>query len=88
MRRCDPGWCERHVCHQRGVLLFRWCPLRGRFVLAQWVDGELPCVVMGHGGSGTKRLGLPKYAEKFTAAGLAVLAFDYRHFGSSGGEPR
>lgn len=51
-------------------------------------DGELPCVVMGHGGSGTKRLGLPKYAEKFTAAGLAVLAFDYRHFGSSGGEPR
>ncbi|WP_231980993.1 MULTISPECIES: alpha/beta fold hydrolase [unclassified Mycobacterium] len=43
---------------------------------------------MGHGGSATKRLGLPAYAEKFTAAGLAVLAFDYRHFGASGGEPR
>ena len=52
------------------------------------VDSRLPCVVMGHGGSGTKRLGLPKYAKKFTAAGLAVLAFDYRHFGASGGEPR
>ncbi|OBG75808.1 alpha/beta hydrolase [Mycobacterium sp. E3305] len=48
----------------------------------------LACVVMGHGGSATKRLGLPAYAEKFTAAGLAVLAFDYRHFGASGGEPR
>ncbi len=50
--------------------------------------GRLPCVVMGHGGSATKRLGLPRYAEKFTAAGLAVLAFDYQHFGASGGEPR
>ncbi|OJZ76219.1 hypothetical protein BRW65_01995 [Mycobacterium paraffinicum] len=48
----------------------------------------LACVVMGHGGSATKRLGLPAYAEKFTTAGLAVLAFDYRHFGASGGEPR
>lgn len=43
---------------------------------------------MGHGGSGTKRLGLPHYAERFAAAGLAVLAFDYRHFGASDGEPR
>ncbi|MCV7075137.1 alpha/beta hydrolase [Mycobacterium szulgai] len=52
------------------------------------VDGKLPCVVMGHGGSGTKRLGLPRYAERFSAAGLAVFAFDYRHFGASAGEPR
>lgn len=49
---------------------------------------RLACVVMGHGGSATKRLGLPAYAEKFAAAGLAVLAFDYRHFGASDGEPR
>lgn len=52
------------------------------------VGGRLPCVVMGHGGSATKRLGLPAYAEKFTTAGLAVLAFDYRRFGASAGEPR
>ncbi|OBJ88054.1 hypothetical protein A9W97_16930 [Mycobacterium gordonae] len=51
-------------------------------------DDLAPCVVMGHGGSGTKRLGLPKYAERFAAAGLAVLAFDYRGFGASAGEPR
>jgi fermentation-respiration switch protein FrsA (DUF1100 family) len=49
---------------------------------------SLPCVVMAHGGSGTKRLGLPKYARRFAARGMAVLVFDYRHFGASGGEPR
>ncbi|HLN76359.1 MAG TPA: alpha/beta hydrolase [Nocardioidaceae bacterium] len=52
------------------------------------VDKAVPCVVMGHGGSATKRLGLPRYAEKFAARGMAVLAFDYRNFGDSEGEPR
>ena len=51
-------------------------------------DGAVPCVVMGHGGSGTKRLGLPKYAAKFAEAGMAVMAFDYRGFGASAGQPR
>ena len=50
--------------------------------------GPVPCVVMGHGASGTKRLGLPAYAEKFADGGIAVLAFDYRGFGASDGEPR
>lgn len=50
--------------------------------------GEAPCVVMGHGFTGTRNLGLPAYAERFAAAGMAVLVFDYRHFGASGGEPR
>ncbi|MFN2201234.1 MAG: alpha/beta hydrolase, partial [Caldilineaceae bacterium] len=31
---------------------------------------------------------LERYARRFAAAGYAVLAFDYRHFGSSDGEPR
>ncbi|MGE5289822.1 MAG: alpha/beta hydrolase [Micromonosporaceae bacterium] len=43
---------------------------------------------MGHGGSGTKRLGLPRYAQKFAARGMAVLVFDYRGWGASEGEPR
>lgn len=51
-------------------------------------DGPIPCVVMGHGTSGTRDLGLAAYAERFANAGFAVLAFDYRHFGSSGGQPR
>jgi uncharacterized protein len=46
-----------------------------------------PCLVLGHGFSGTKGLARV-YAERIAAAGLAVLVFDYRHFGASGGEPR
>jgi fermentation-respiration switch protein FrsA (DUF1100 family) len=51
-------------------------------------EGRLPLVVMAHGFSATRELGLPAYAERFCAAGLGVLLFDYRHFGASGGEPR
>ena len=49
--------------------------------------GPLPCVVMAHGFSGTMDR-LFRYAERFAAAGMAVLVFDYRNFGVSGGEPR
>ncbi len=52
------------------------------------VDGRRPCVVLGHGFSGTVDSGLTPFAERFAAAGLDALAFDYRHFGSSDGEPR
>lgn len=51
-------------------------------------DGPHPCVVMGHGFSAVRENRLDAYAERFAAAGLAALAFDYRHFGSSDGEPR
>lgn len=47
-----------------------------------------PCVVMAHGFSGVREQRLDAYARRFAAAGLAVLLFDYRHFGASGGEPR
>lgn len=46
------------------------------------------CVVMAHGFSLTMRDGLASYAEAFAAAGCHVLAFDHRHLGESGGEPR
>ena len=51
-------------------------------------EGRQPCVVLGHGFSGTRRDGLEAFAERFAAAGLAALAFDYRYFGDSTGEPR
>ncbi len=51
-------------------------------------EGSRPLVVMAHGFSATRELGLEPYAERFRAAGLGVLLFDYRHFGASGGEPR
>lgn len=49
---------------------------------------EVPCVVMAHGLSLTRHEALASYAERFAGAGLAVLVFDYRHFGDSPGEPR
>jgi len=47
-----------------------------------------PVVVLVHGGGATHDMGLPAYERAFADAGLAVLAFDFRHLGSSGGEPR
>ncbi len=51
-------------------------------------EGASPIVVMAHGFSGTREIRLDAYAERFCAAGLGVLLFDYRHFGASAGEPR
>ena len=47
-----------------------------------------PCVVMASGFSCVRDQGLDGFARRFAAAGFAVLAFDYRYFGDSGGEPR
>jgi fermentation-respiration switch protein FrsA (DUF1100 family) len=65
-----------------GTALHAW------LYLPQNPPASVPCIVMAHGFGGTKDMGLDRYAEHFQAAGCAVLAFDYRHFGASGGEPR
>ena len=49
---------------------------------------ESGCVVMGNGLSLTRNDGIPDYARRFTDAGFVVVAFDYRHWGDSGGQPR
>ena len=49
---------------------------------------QRPVVVMGHGFGGTKDSGLEPFAQRLSQAGLDVLAFDYRGFGASEGEPR
>lgn len=51
-------------------------------------DGPVPCVVLGHGFGALKEGGPIRTAERYAEAGYAGLAFDYRHFGESGGEPR
>ncbi|WP_395659223.1 alpha/beta hydrolase [Nocardioides sp.] len=51
-------------------------------------DAGRPVAVMAHGLAGTKDSGLLPFAEALAAAGLDVLAFDYRGFGASAGEPR
>lgn len=47
-----------------------------------------PAVVMAHGLAAERSFGLAPFIERFVGAGLAVLAFDYRHFGGSTGTPR
>jgi fermentation-respiration switch protein FrsA (DUF1100 family) len=50
--------------------------------------GSPPCIVLGHGFGAVKEGRPDSYADRFAAAGYAALAFDYRGFGESGGEPR
>lgn len=47
-----------------------------------------PCVVLGSGFSCVRDQRLDAFGERFAAAGFVSLAFDYRYFGESGGEPR
>jgi len=47
-----------------------------------------PVVVLGHGLGATREMRLDAFAERFADAGIAALAFTYRHFGDSGGQPR
>jgi len=47
-----------------------------------------PCVVMAHGFGATRDASLAPFAERFAGAGMHVLLFDYRHFGTSEGDPR
>jgi len=47
-----------------------------------------PVVIMAHGTSATIRMVADEYAEAFRRDGLAVLLYDHRNFGVSGGDPR
>jgi uncharacterized protein len=47
-----------------------------------------PVVILGHGLGGTREMRSDAFAERFVQAGIAALAFTYRHFGDSGGQPR
>jgi pimeloyl-ACP methyl ester carboxylesterase len=46
------------------------------------------CVIMAGGLAVTKEPGTDLFARRFHGAGFTVLAFDYRHLGESGGQPR
>jgi alpha-beta hydrolase superfamily lysophospholipase len=43
---------------------------------------------MAHGIGGIKAGGLAPFAQRFASSGFAAVAFDYRHWGDSTGEPR
>lgn len=50
--------------------------------------GPYPAVVLAHGLGATHDMLLAQYERHFAGAGIATLAFDYRHSGASGGAPR
>ncbi len=62
--------------------------LRGWFYTPKSSVGPHPTVILAHGFSGLKEMGLDRYAEVFAAAGLACLVYDNRNLGASDGEPR
>jgi pimeloyl-ACP methyl ester carboxylesterase len=63
-------------------------PVSAWLYLPEGASAPVPCIVMSHGLGATKDAGLDQYAVRFREAGFAVLAFDYRFLGDSGGEPR
>lgn len=70
---------------------FQSCGARCRGWLYRPARGEgrsVPAIVMAHGFSAVKEMFLPAFAERFRAAGFAVLVFDFRFLGASDGEPR
>ena len=62
----------------------------GRSECAAWhyPGSNGACVVMAGGFAVTKEPATDLFAQRFCAAGFAVLAFDYRRLGESGGQPR
>lgn len=62
--------------------------LRGWLYRPDESGGPFPVIVMAHGFSATKEMYLDDFAEFFSAAGFAVLAYDNRNLGASDGEPR
>jgi dienelactone hydrolase len=51
-------------------------------------EGPHPAVVMAHGFAAVKAGGLAPFAERFCREGFTAVAFDYRQWGGSTGEPR
>jgi uncharacterized protein len=63
-------------------------PLRGWFYRPKRGAGPFPTIVMAHGFSATKEMLLDEYAEVFADRGFAVLVYDHRNLGASGGPLR
>ena len=62
--------------------------LRGRLYNCNAME-KSPIIIMAHGYSATiEGMAADRYAEAFCKAGFAVLLYDHRNFGISGGEPR
>jgi fermentation-respiration switch protein FrsA (DUF1100 family) len=79
---------ERPAGRRDVVFAVKGSPISAWLYLPEDLSSPVPCVVMAHGLGGTKDMLLDDYARQYRGAGLAALAFDYRYFGTSSGEPR
>ena len=61
--------------------------LRG-WLRAPDADGPHPLVILAHGLGGLKEWTIPDVADALVEAGIATMAFDYRNWGDSDGQPR
>ena len=62
--------------------------LRGDLHLPEDDTTSSPAVIMSHGFSATRSMGLPWFATRFAEAGYVVLLYDHRGLGESEGMPR
>ena len=62
--------------------------LQGDLYLPEESIRSAPTIVMSHGFSATRKMGLPWFASAFAEAGYAVYLYDHRGLGESFGEPR
>src|SRR3978361_2458512 len=72
---------ERIAFHSHGIRCAAWLTL-------PTTPGPHPAIVLVHGLGATHDMMLAQYEQHFAAAGIAVLAFDYRYTGASEGQPR
>lgn len=67
----------------------QFATLRGRLYLPESKPPKISVIIMAHGFTTTiNGMTADKYAEHFRDAGFAVLLYDHRNLGISGGEPR
>ena len=82
VRREAPACRQDITIDAAGTYISAWLYLPGN------ISKPVPCVVLSTGFAGTKDAILEPYALKFVENGIAAITYDYRYFGSSGGEPR
>lgn len=82
----DPTWQRHDVTFPAtdGVELQGWLYAPNTAV----DEAGAPGVVMNHGFSATRHMGLLGYAEALASVGIAVLLYDHRNLGDSDGVPR
>ncbi len=84
----NTGKTEAPACRQNASFTVDGVSLSGWLYLPKNKAKPVPCIVLNSGFCGTKDILLGKYALRYVKAGFAAFSFDYRHFGSSQGEPR